>query len=68
MHLYAESESALIDLHFNKSYHFPLTDIPPLLVKLLARELGEMDDWYQLGIVLGVPPKRLDEIHKSNPV
>ena len=64
----AESESALIDLHFNKSYHFPLTDIPPLSVKLLAKALGEVDDWYQLGTVLGVPPKRLDEIRKSSPV
>ena len=65
----AESESsALIELYFNESYLFPLTDIPPLSVKLLAKELGGVDDWYQLGTVLGVPPKRLDEIHKSNPV
>ena len=65
----AESESsALIELYFNKSYLFPLTDIPPLSVKLLAKELGEVDDWYQLGTVLGVPPKRLDEIRKSSPV
>ena len=55
-------------MHFNKSYHFPLTDIPPLSVKLLAKALGEVDDWYQLGTVLGVPPKRLDEIRKSSPV
>ena len=27
-----------------------------------------MDDWYQLGTVLGVPPKLLDEIRKSSPV
>ena len=64
----AESESALIDLHFNKSYRFPVTDNPPLLIKLLATELNDVDDWYQLGTVLGVPPKRLDEIRKSSPV
>ena len=68
MPVMAESESALIDLHFNKSYHFPLTDIPPLSVQLLATELNDVDNWYQLGAVLGVPPKRLDEIRKSSPV
>ena len=64
----AKSESALIDLHFNKSYHFPLTDTPPLSIQLLATELNDMDNWYQLGTVLGVPPNRLDGIRKSSPV
>ena len=65
----AESESSVpIELYFNESYIFPLTGIPPLSVKLLAKEIGEVNDWYQLGTVLGVPPKRLDEIRKSSPV
>ena len=64
----AESESALIDLHFNKSYQSPLTDIPPLSVKLLARELSDVDDWYQLCTDLGVFPKQLGEIRESSPV
>ena len=57
-----------IDLHFTKSYHFLLTGIPPPSVKLLARELSDVDNWYQLGTVLGVPPEQLDEIRRSSPV
>ena len=54
--------------HFNKSYHFPLTDTPSLSIQLLATELNDVDNWYQLGTVLGVPPNRLDGIRKSSPV
>ena len=42
------------------------TDIPPLTVQQLLKQLHEVNDWYSLGVVLGVPVERLQEIQASN--
>ena len=40
-------------------------DIGPT-VQQLVKQLQEVDDWYTLGVALGVPVPRLREIQRSN--
>lgn len=46
----------------------PVTSgISPLTIQLLLEELVEVDDWYTLGVALGVPVSQLKGIRESNP-
>ena len=40
--------------------------IPPPTVQLLLEELRQVDDWYPLGVTLGVPTQKLRDIQTSN--
>ena len=46
---------------------FPLHTTDALNVRILSDELSTVSDWYQLGIKLGVPDYKLDEIQRSYP-
>ena len=40
--------------------------IPPPTVQLLLEELRQVDDWYSLGVALGVSTQKLRDIQTSN--
>ena len=41
-------------------------DIPPPTVQQLVEQLREVDDWFILGVALGVSVSQLKEIERSN--